>query len=183
MPCAFPVFRAGDGLINELYNKIVKFGDWDALLILPFGFCGVGLLHLHDDLLIVILELREFHIIVLHAQVLVVFEQGIPGVLVAADRISMFLQLQVGLAERGIDVPLDEGEGALVDLAGDEEAPQIVVVQLVLGELGGDPNQVVAVPPVLADGEHQVEVGVLFVQQCGEDERVAVVLAHCFLVH
>lgn len=52
--------------------------------------------------------------------------------MIAADRISMFLELEVGLTERGVDVSLYEGERALVDLAGDEEAAQIMIVELVL---------------------------------------------------
>lgn len=40
----------------------------------------------------------------------------------------MPLHFEVSLAERGVDVSLDEWESALVDSIGDEYAPEMMVV-------------------------------------------------------
>lgn len=76
-------------------------------MILSVCLCGTGFLDFHHDLLVVVLEFGKLKVIIFHTEVLIVFEQGVPSVLIAADRISMFLELEVGLAERCVDVPLN----------------------------------------------------------------------------
>jgi hypothetical protein len=44
----------------------------------------------------------------------------------------VLFHLEVGLAERSVDVALYEGESAIVYLVGDEDAPEVVVVELIL---------------------------------------------------
>ncbi len=68
-------------------------------MILPICFGWTGFLYLHDDFLVVVLEFGELEIVFFHAEVLVVFQQGVPGVLIAANGVSVFFEFEVGLAE------------------------------------------------------------------------------------
>ena len=74
LPGALAVFGAGDSLIDQFDHQILNLWYGDALLILPICLCRIGFLDLHHDLLVVVLEFGELHVILLHAEVLVVLE-------------------------------------------------------------------------------------------------------------
>jgi hypothetical protein len=135
----------------------------------------VHLLYIQHDLAVVGGQFEELGILFVVGVALVGVDEYPPGLLVLGQCLPRVFQLEIGLAEREVDVSLNEGEAVLVYVVGDGEAAQVVLVEFELVEFRRHPHQIIAIPSVLRHGVEQVEIGELLVNKGGDDGGVLAV--------